>query len=123
MHLRRSFNQISQTLHNSHNWFAFPGNFITIISLKNNFTHPFDFQIREVPDDFFVDIVSSNNFLVTVLTSFFSNIRSSSSAIDSDLRQKAEKFQAHLTQKFDWDFEMDELDEDQPVIVEIEDQS
>jgi len=60
---------------------------------------------------------------VTVLTSFFSNIRSSSSAIDSDLRQKAEKFQAHLTQKFDWDFEMDELDEDQPVIVEIEDQS
>ena len=32
-------------------------------------------QIREVPDDFFVDIVSSNNFLVSLLTEFFATVR------------------------------------------------
>lgn len=58
---------------------------------------------------------------MTILTNFFSNIRSNSSAIDSELRLKAERFQAHLTHKFDWDFEIEELDEDQPVVVDIED--
>jgi A1 cistron-splicing factor AAR2 len=76
------------------------------------------FQIREVPDDFFVDIVSSNNFLVTILTQFFATIRHNSETIDPNLRLKADRFKAHLTQKFNWDFDEDELDEDLPVVVE-----
>ncbi len=59
---------------------------------------------------------------MTILTNFFSNIRSNLNAIDPELRLKAERFQAHLTHKFNWDFEIEELDEDQPVVVEIEGQ-
>ena len=40
------------------------------------------FQIREVPDDFFVDIVSSNNFLVSLLTEFFGSVRAND-AVDA----------------------------------------
>ena len=80
----------------------------------------FRFQIREVPDDFFVDIVSSNNFLVSILTRFFASVRHNGSTIDSNLRQKADRFKAHLTQKFRWDFDEEEHDEDLPVVVETE---
>lgn len=80
------------------------------------------FQIREVPEDFFVDIVSSNNFLVTLLTTLFSLARDNIS-IDPKLKARIEKFKKSLSLKFDWDFsEIDdgeEPDEDKPVIVQI----
>jgi len=88
--------------------------------LRSDFKVKYFFQIREVPDDFFVDIVSSNNFLVTILTRFFATIRHNSETIDPNLRLKADRFKAHLTQKFNWDFDEEELDEDLPVVVETE---
>lgn len=41
-----------------------------------------------------------------------------STAVDGTLRKKAEKFKAHLTKKFKWDFEA-EPDDCAPVVVEL----
>merc|ERR1719242_313555 len=62
------------------------------------------FQIREVPNDFFVDIVSSNNFLVTILNQLFGFVRNNAT-VDAALRSRMEKFQAHLSEKFHWIFD------------------
>jgi A1 cistron-splicing factor AAR2 len=79
-------------------------------------------QIREVPEDFFVDIVSSNNFLVSLLTSLFTLTRDNSD-IDSKLKTRIEQFKTSLSLKFQWDFsEIDdgeEPEEDQPVVIQI----
>ena len=74
-------------------------------------------QIKEVPNDFFVDIVSSNNFLVTILNQLFSFVRNST-RLDAALKSRVAKFQAHLSQKFNWIFDDEEDEEDKPVIVE-----
>lgn len=39
-------------------------------------------------------------------------------SVDGTLRKRAEKFKAHLTKKFHWDFEAD-LDDCAPVVVEL----
>ena len=79
-------------------------------------------QIREVPDDFFVDIVSSNNFLVNLLTSLFLSAKHNE-GIPPRLRERLDKFRTNLSQKFNWDFSFedgDEVDdEDRPVVVEL----
>ncbi|XP_067678735.1 protein AAR2 homolog [Haliotis asinina] len=75
------------------------------------------FQIRDIPEDFFVDIVSQNNFLTTTLQEFFSNLKSN--PVDSNLKRKGLKFCDHLTEKFKWDF-MTEPDDYAPVVVETE---
>lgn len=76
------------------------------------------FQMAEVPDDFFVDIVSQNNFLVQSLTDLFENIKSNEEALGK-LSERAISFENHLTKKFGWSF-TEELDDDcAPVIVEI----
>ena len=96
-----------------------PFDYQRIISIKHFYMI---FQIREVPEDFFVDIVSSNNFLVALLTSLFTLIRDNSD-VDSKLKTRIEKFKKSLTLKFQWDFseidEMEEPDEDKPVIVAL----
>ncbi|NXX14131.1 AAR2 protein, partial [Podargus strigoides] len=73
-------------------------------------------QLSEIPADFFVDIVSQDNFLTSTLQVFFSC--TCSAAVDGTLRKKAEKFKAHLTKKFKWDFEA-EPDDCAPVVVEL----
>lgn len=73
-------------------------------------------QLNEIPADFFVDIVSHDNFLTSTLQVLFSC--TCSSAVDETLRKKAEKFKAHLTKKFKWDFEA-EPDDCAPVVVEL----
>ena len=73
------------------------------------------FQIREIPQDFFVDIVSQNNFLTGTLQEFFSNL--DSEEVDESLRTRGLKFRQHLTEKFDWDFTSDPEDY-APVVVE-----
>uniref|UniRef100_A0A8D2PW48 Protein AAR2 homolog n=1 Tax=Zosterops lateralis melanops TaxID=1220523 RepID=A0A8D2PW48_ZOSLA len=73
-------------------------------------------QLNEIPADFFVDIVSQDNFLTSTLQVLFSC--TCSSAVDEALRKKAEKFKAHLTKKFKWDFEA-EPDDCAPVVVEL----
>jgi len=74
------------------------------------------FQMKEVPSDFFVDIVSSDNFLSTSLNSLFCTIKSSP-GVNPKLKEKAIKFEANVSKKFGWDFS-GELIEDAPVVVE-----
>lgn len=73
-------------------------------------------QLGEIPPDFFVDIVSQNNFLTSTLQDFFQF--ASGPGVDGTLRKRAEKFKTHLTKKFRWDFEAD-LDDCAPVVVEL----
>lgn len=73
-------------------------------------------QLGEIPPDFFVDIVSQNNFLTTTLQDLFQF--AGGPGVDSTLRRRAEKFKTHLTKKFRWDFDAD-LDECEPVVVEL----
>lgn len=42
----------------------------------------------------------------------------SAPGVDGILRKRAERFKAHLTKKFQWDFEAD-LDDCAPVVVEL----
>ncbi|GFS07362.1 protein AAR2 homolog [Elysia marginata] len=73
------------------------------------------FQIKEVPSDFFVDIVTSDNFLTSTLYELFQNIASQN--VDKKLQKKSKDFEKHLTEKFKWDFSA-EPDEYAPVVVE-----
>ncbi|KAL6483172.1 hypothetical protein MHYP_G00080440 [Metynnis hypsauchen] len=73
-------------------------------------------QLGEIPPDFFVDIVSQNNFLTSTLQDFFQF--AGGPGVDKALRKRAEKFKAHLTKKFRWDFDAD-LDDCAPVVVEL----
>lgn len=72
-------------------------------------------QIDEIPKDFFVDVVSSNNFLVSTLTTLFSNLQSES--IDVGLQKRGKQFRKYLTKKFKWNFKS-EPDDWAPVVVE-----
>ncbi|XP_066526443.1 protein AAR2 homolog [Hoplias malabaricus] len=73
-------------------------------------------QLGEVPPDFYVDIVSQNNFLTSTLQDFFQF--ACAPGVDATLRKRAEKFKAHLTKKFRWDFDAD-LEDCAPVVVEL----
>lgn len=78
------------------------------------------FQIKELPDDFFTDILTSNNFLIVHLHNLFDNIndetKESASTLNK-LREKCDKFKSYLQEKFQFDFET-EPDEYSPVVVE-----
>lgn len=87
-------------------------------SLYYDFVSDLYFQIREIPEDFFVDIVASNNFLFSCMQRLVNNIKEHEK-VDSKLKNKVERFSAFLTSKFDWDFE-EEFD-DAPTFVAEED--
>uniref|UniRef100_A0A5S6QUA1 Protein AAR2 homolog n=1 Tax=Trichuris muris TaxID=70415 RepID=A0A5S6QUA1_TRIMR len=74
------------------------------------------FQLKTVPQEFFVDIVANNNFLALTLSNFFSLLDSSDSA-SRRLKRKGAKFKNALTVKYGWDFDVIS-DEYKPVIVE-----
>lgn len=75
-------------------------------------------QLNQIPADFFVDIVSKDNFLTTTLQEFFSY--TCGPDVDKTLQKRVEKFKDHLTKKFKWDFDM-EPDDCAPVMVEMPD--
>lgn len=87
-------------------------------SLFQDFISDLYFQIREIPEDFFVDIVASNNFLFTCMQRLINNVKQQEK-VDHKLKNKVERFSAFLVSKFDWDFE-EEFD-DAPTIVDEED--
>jgi A1 cistron-splicing factor AAR2 len=87
---------------------ARPDFFMDLISVLH-------FQIREIPEDFFVDIVSQHNFLTSTLHEFFDNL--GGEGINPTLRSRGLKFRDHLTDRFKWDF-TSEPDDDAPVVVE-----
>lgn len=65
------------------------------------------FQLKECPEDFFVDIVARDNFLTTTLSHLFANIKESEDA-DPALKEKSRKFKLFLTKKFKWSFDQAE---------------
>lgn len=75
------------------------------------------YQLKETPQDFFVDIVSRNNFLTTCLQSLFSRV--SHMPVDEALARRVAAFQKSITKYFSWDFDV-EPDDEQPVVVEQE---
>jgi len=76
------------------------------------------FQTREIPEDFFLDIVTRENFLTSTLCSLFVNV-ADADVTDAVLKSKAEKFKTYLTKKFKWNFDEDDLEDEQPVVVEL----
>ncbi|XP_053571979.1 protein AAR2 homolog isoform X2 [Bombina bombina] len=73
-------------------------------------------QLSQVPKDFFIDIVSQNNFLTNTLQQLFSFLCSPQA--DPALRKKAIRFKAHITKRFQWDFE-EEPPDCEPLIVDL----
>ncbi|XP_071968214.1 protein AAR2 homolog isoform X1 [Engystomops pustulosus] len=73
-------------------------------------------QLAQVPTDFFIDIVSQNNFLTSTLQVLFSFL--CSAPTNKDLRKKALRFRTHLTKRFQWDFEEDPQD-CAPLVVQL----
>lgn len=86
-------------------------------SLFLNFISVIHYHIQETPEDFFVDILSANNFLTSTLQEFFSNLENMSS--NSELKKRGLKFRDYLTQKFKWDF-TSEPDDYAPTVVDLE---
>ncbi|XP_072048360.1 protein AAR2 homolog [Amphiura filiformis] len=76
------------------------------------------FQLREIPSDFFVDIVSSDNFLTSNLRLFFDNLKESQ-GVQVGLKEKGLKFKRSLTRHFKWNFNVVHNDEDDPMVVEV----
>jgi len=81
-----------------------------------NFLEMIEIQIREIPEDFFVDIVAEQNFLVQTFQILFSTVRDSE-ALNRRLVQKVKGLKELLTMTFNWDFDFED-DEDLPVVVE-----
>ncbi|GMT14800.1 hypothetical protein PFISCL1PPCAC_6097, partial [Pristionchus fissidentatus] len=61
------------------------------------------FQVKECPKDFFIDILSKDNFLTTTLSVMFANIADSKA--DDELKKKSANFKLLLERNFKWSFE------------------
>ena len=81
------------------------------------------FQLKEIPDDFFTDITTRENFLAVNLHNLFDNIKQvQNENVSSELSQLNEKclqFKNYLQEKFQLDFDL-EPDEYAPVVVSSE---
>jgi len=87
-----------------------------------NFLTVFYFQLKEFPDDFFLDIMddSETNFVILSLKELFS-----SQSLNKNLKSKknAEKFRALVSKKFKINFD-EEIDiEDEPVVVYLDEET
>lgn len=84
-----------------------------------NFIQIVYFQLKEVPKDFFYDILSKNNFLTICLHNLFDNVKSlNETNVSSDLKELDEKcyqFKAYLKENYMLDFE-EEPDEYAPTV-------
>ena len=75
--------------------------------------------MKEVPSDFFIDIISSENFLLQTLRVFFDNVLNNEK-VDAQLRRRCSQFKEYVTQTFQWVFDVEPEDE-APVYVESTD--
>ena len=96
-------------------------------NLFNKFIQCIYFQLKEMPDDFFTDLVTRNNFLTLNLHNFFDNCKQESSDYSimsgiemKHLTDKCEQFKSYLQEKFKMNFEA-EPDEYAPVVVTSDD--
>jgi len=74
------------------------------------------FEIMEVQEDLFTDIVTQNNFIYACLKRLFVNIKENETT-ENRLQGKAERFKKFLHGKFGWEFSEEEDIEDLPVVV------
>ena len=74
--------------------------------------------MQEVTPDFYVDIISSENFLIQTLRVLFENIIEND-AVDIQLKRRAMQLKQHVTQRFQWDFDV-EPDDEAPVLVNMD---
>lgn len=89
-------------------------------SLYQEFIEALAVQLEEIPEDFLVDIVSSNNIIYQSLRDLFRTIHDSD-RVDGRLQSKAERFKERLTEKFLWDFSgLDKDDDDDAPVVVID---
>uniref|UniRef100_T1IJM4 Protein AAR2 homolog n=1 Tax=Strigamia maritima TaxID=126957 RepID=T1IJM4_STRMM len=86
--------------------------------LYSKFIFVLHHQLQEIPQDFFVDIVSRENFLVNTLHSFFSNLNGNQQ-VAKEVVEKGRRFKKYLTKTFKWDFDRED-DDEAPVVVETE---
>lgn len=88
--------------------------------LYSHFIEALEAQLAEIPEDFLVDIVASNNVIYSSLRNLFRTMQTCE-AVEGRLRSRADRFRNRLTEKFMWDFSnLDEEDEDEaPVVVAI----
>nr|CAG4634981.1 EOG090X0AVR [Alona affinis] len=84
-------------------------------SLFLEFTGDLYFQMQEIPADFFVDIVSQNNFLTQTLKIFFENILEND-GVDQQLKRRCIRLKQYVTQRFHWNFDAEPEDE-APVVL------
>ena len=71
--------------------------------------------MQEIPADFFVDIISQNNFLTQTLKIFFENILENDK-VDKKLKKRCNQLKQYVTQTFRWNFDA-EQDDEAPVVV------
>eukprot|EP01134_Creolimax_fragrantissima_P007942 CFRG7942T1 len=81
-----------------------------------DFVATLHWQLKETPEDFFIDIVSKNNFLATTLQRFFSGINEAE-GLSRELRERSEQFRMFVSERFNWDFSAED-DDDLPVVLE-----
>jgi A1 cistron-splicing factor AAR2 len=74
-------------------------------------------HIAEIPEDFFVDIITRDNFLTSALRSLFENIDAAGDSA-AEVKSRAVRFRKHLERKFRWDFGA-ETGEFAPVVVDL----
>lgn len=89
----------------------------TFPELYLNFMTVLHSQLKEVPEEIFVDIVEKDNFLVAVLRDFFYNI-STNESVNENLKRQALSLKESVTKKYKWDFDV-EPDDESPVVVEL----
>lgn len=74
--------------------------------------------MQEVSPEFFVDIISSENFLIQTLRVLFGNILGNDN-VEIQLKRRAVHLKQFVTQRFQWDFDV-EPDDEAPVLVELD---
>lgn len=88
----------------------------------SEFVSTVEAQLDEVPEDFLVDVVTSNNVIYCSLRDLFTTLQLTDLEIEGRLRCKISRLKEKLTAKFEWDFDNldEECEEDAPVIVYTE---
>ena len=84
--------------------------------LYTQFISVIHYHVMEIPEDFFVDIVSRENFLTSSFCKFFENLETCDIDSAVELKRKGALFRKHLEHRFRWDFGS-ERGEYAPVVV------
>ncbi|XP_023029785.1 protein AAR2 homolog [Leptinotarsa decemlineata] len=86
--------------------------------LYDMFLSIIEVHVAEIPEEFLADIVANDNFVYMKLRRLFGSIQASQ--VDGILKTKADRLRKSLTEKYLWDFEHlnSEEEDEAPVVVE-----